>query len=158
MLHLRYSARFWILNALISESTRVLNILRVLNVSKLHKILNKVFPDRCLEVFWICFRFWICHDSKYTRLHKVENKIFHQGSEYVSSSEYTSVTQGSVENSTSYMFDRFLSVPWALNMLGLEYARVVNMPRFCVNCILKILSILNVMSSEYAKVLNVSGV
>ena len=91
-------------------------------------------------------------------LHKGENKIFHQGSEYASSSEYTSVTQGSVENSTSYMFDRFLSVPWALNMLGLEYARVVNMPRFCVNCILKILSILNVMSSEYAKVLNVSGV
>ena len=29
---------------------------------------------------------------------------------------------------------------------------------FCVNCILKILSILNVSSFEYAKVLNVSGV
>ena len=56
------------------------------------------------------------------------------------------------------MFDRFLSIPWALNVLGLEYTRVVNMSRFCVNCILKILSILNVLSSEYAKVLNVSGV
>ena len=51
------------------------------------------------------------------------------------------------------MFDRFLSVPRALNIIGLEYTRVVNMPRFYVNCILKILSILNVLSSEYAKVL-----
>ena len=56
------------------------------------------------------------------------------------------------------MFDRFLSVPRALNIIGFEYTRVVNMPRFYVNCILKILSILNVLSSEYAKVLNVSGV
>ena len=45
-----------------------------------------------------------------------------------------------------------------INMLGLENARVANMPRFCVNCILKIPSILNVLSSEYAKVLNVSGI
>ena len=49
-----------------------------------------------------------------------------QGSEYASSSEYTSVTQSSEESSPSYMFDRSLSIPWALNMLGLEYARVVN--------------------------------
>ena len=68
------------------------------------------------------------------------------------------------------MFDRFLSIPWAVNMLGLDYTRVVNMPRFCVNFILKIISILNVsiliceyselsiLSSEYAKVLNVSVV
>ena len=76
-----------------------------------------------------------------------------QGSEYALSSEYTSVTLGCVENSPPYMFDRFLSIPWALNMLELEYARVVNMPRFCVNCILNILSILNVLNSEYAKVL-----
>ena len=79
-------------------------------------------------------------------LHKVLSKIFHQGSEYASSSEYTSVTRGSVENSPSYMFDRFLSIPWALILLGLEYARAVNMPRFCVNNILKILSILKVTS------------
>ena len=81
-----------------------------------------------------------------------------QGSEYALSSEYTSVAHGSVENDPSYMFDRFLSIPWALNMLGLEYTRVVDVPMFCVNCILKILSILNVLSSEYAKVLNLSGV
>ena len=42
------------------------------------------------------------------------------------SSEYTSVTEGSVGNSTSYMFDRFLSFPWALNMLWLKYTRVAN--------------------------------
>ena len=52
-----------------------------------------------------------------------------QGSEYVSSSENTSVTQGSVENSLSYLFDRFLIIHWALNLPGLEYARIVNMPR-----------------------------
>ena len=53
------------------------------------------------------------------------------------------------------MFDRFLSIPWALNKLWFECTRVVNMSRFCVNCILKILSIFNVLSSENAKVLNV---
>ena len=59
------------------------------------------------------------------------------------------------------MFDRFLSIPWALNLPGLEYTRVVNMPRLhmvlYVNSVLKNLIILNVLSSEYAKVLNVSG-
>ena len=55
-----------------------------------------------------------------------------QGSEYASSSENTSVTQGSVENSSSYMFGRFLSIPWALSMPGLKYTRVVNMPRLHV--------------------------
>ena len=60
------------------------------------------------------------------------------------------------------MFDRVLSVPWVLNMLGFEFAWVVNMPRLhwvlCLNCILKTHGILNVLSSEYAKVLNVAGV
>ena len=59
------------------------------------------------------------------------------------------------------MFDRLLSIPWALNLPGLEYTRVVNMPRLhmvlYVNSVLKNLIILNVLSSEYAKVLNVSG-
>ena len=32
---------------------------RFLNVSGLHKVLNKIFRDRCLAVFWICFGFWI---------------------------------------------------------------------------------------------------
>ena len=43
-----------------------LNI-KVLNMSGLTKALNKTFHDRCLIVFWICLRFWICQDSKYTR-------------------------------------------------------------------------------------------
>ena len=56
------------------------------------------------------------------------------------------------------MFERFLSLPWALNMLDLKCTRVVNMPRFYVNCNLKILGILSVLSFEYDKVSNVSGV
>ena len=35
----------------------------------------------------------------------------------------------SVENGTSYMLDRGLSIPRILSMLGVEYKRVVNMPR-----------------------------
>ena len=84
-----------------------------------------------------------------------------QGSEYASSSENTSVTQGSVENSPSYMFDRFLSIPWALDLIILEYTWswiCQGYTCFCKNYILKILIILNVLSSEYAKVLNVLGV
>ena len=52
-----------------------------------------------------------------------------QYSEYALDSENTSVTRGSVENSPSYMFDRFLIIHWAPNLPELEYARVVNMPR-----------------------------
>ena len=77
-------------------------------------------------------------------LHNIVNNIFHQ----IRLMPY----------SLSYKFDSFLRIPWAVNMLGLEYTRVVNMLRFCVNCILKVPSVLNVLSSEYAKVLNVSGV
>ena len=57
------------------------------------------------------------------------------------------------------MFDSFLSIPWALDILGLEYIyKRLEYAKFYVNCILKILSNLNVLSSEYAKILNVSGV
>ena len=49
-----------------------------------------------------------------------------QGSEYVSSSEYASVTQGSVENSPSYMLDRVWRIPRVINKLGLEYTKVLN--------------------------------
>ena len=54
--------------------------------------------------------------------------IWH-GSEYALSSEYASVTQGSVENAQSYMFDRVLSISWVLNMLRLEYTWVENIAR-----------------------------
>ena len=35
----------------------------------------------------------------------------------------------SVENGTSYLFDGVLSFPRILRMLGLQYARVVNMSK-----------------------------
>ena len=35
----------------------------------------------------------------------------------------------SVENSPSYMFDRLLSIPWAVSLPVLGYTRVVNMSR-----------------------------
>ena len=99
--------------------------------------------------------------SGYTRL---EIKFYiidiWQGSEYASSSKYTSVTQGSVENNPSYIFVRFLSILWALNMLGLKYTRFANKPRlYMILCkvYFKILSIFKVLSFEYANDLNGSG-
>ena len=74
-------------------------------------------------------------DSEYATVlnrlesNKVVNKMFintWQGSEYASSSENTSVTQGSVENSPSYMFDRFLIIHWAWICKGREYAKVTH--------------------------------
>ena len=83
-----------------------------------------------------------------------------KGSEYASSSKNISVTLGSVENSPSRMFDRFLSIPWALNLPGLESSRVMNMPRLYM-----VLRKLYFKGSQYfeclefcLKVLNVSGV
>ena len=129
---------------LISEYTRVLNI-----------------PE-----FWMCQgykRFWIkdfvidvwqysesvldpeYEYSEYTKLCiKFSILDIWLGFEYALGSEYTTVTQGSVENNPSYMFDRFLSISWALSMLELKYTRVVNMPKLQmvrVKCILKIFSI-----------------
>ena len=46
-------------------------------------------------------------------LHKGLNKIFVEN----------------VENVPSYMFDRVLSVPRVINMLGLEYTKFMNMAR-----------------------------
>ena len=34
-----------------------------------------------------------------------------------------------VLHDSSYMFDRVLRIPWVINMLGLEFTRVVNMIR-----------------------------
>ena len=65
-----------------------------------HKVLNKIFRDRCLVVSQI-----------FDRVLNMPR-----------------VTQGFEENILSYLFDRFLSIPWALHMLGLEFIRVMNMP------------------------------
>ena len=45
------------------------------------------------------------------------------------SSEYVSVTQGFCKKWNILYVDRVLSIPRILTMLGLEYTRVVNMPR-----------------------------
>ena len=47
----------------------------------------------------------------------------------VSSSEYASATQDSVENDPSYLLDLVLRIPRVINMLGLEFTRVVNVTR-----------------------------
>ena len=144
------------------------------SISEYTRVLNKLGFWICQGYTWFWIKYFVIDVWQYSEnamflnmlgSRKVVNKIFHiniwQDPEYVSSSENTSVTQGSVENSLSYVFDRVLSIPWALNLIGLEYTWLwicQGYTWFCINCILKILIILNVLSSEYAKVLNVSGV
>ena len=82
---------------------------------------------------WICLGFWICQGSKDLRLHMVLSEILHH--------RYLALfwicleswpwqfcfTHGSVENSLSCMFDRVMSIPGVLIMLGLEDTKTVNM-------------------------------
>ena len=122
MLHLRYSAgflicfdfriyqsseyskfwicqgytRFWIKYFLIevwqySEYALDSEYVKVLN-PLLHKAASKIFNHNYLTGFWICLEFWIYHF--YTRFCRKQ---------------------------PGYTFDRFLSILWALNMLGFEY-------------------------------------
>ena len=104
MFRLRYLVRFWICLFLRINQSGEYN--RVLNISGLHKNLNKIFHDRCLTVLWICLWFWICQGFKYARLHMILKEFsvidIWQGLEYASSSEYASVTQGSIGNGPSY--------------------------------------------------------
>ena len=94
MLDLRYSAGFWIYFDL--RIYQSFEYTRFLNMSGLNKVLNKIFRDICLTVFWICLEFWIYFviyvwqyseyalNSEYAMvlnmlgLHKVVNKTFHQ--------------------------------------------------------------------------------
>ena len=84
----------------------------------------------------------MCHplDSKYARVLNmlglyawfwIKFSVFDvwQGSVYALSSEYVSVTQGFYNKWNILYVDRVLSIPWIFAMLGLEYTRVVNMPR-----------------------------
>ena len=116
-----YSAGFWMwFDFRISQSCEYT---RVLHMSGLYKVLNKIFHDRCLTVFWISPGFWIW-----------------QGSKYASSSEYASVNQGFEVSSPSYMFDRALSILRVLNIPGLNIKGLwiwEGYTEFCVNCILK---------------------
>ena len=131
MSHLRYLAGFWIcFDFRIYQSSEYT---RVLNMPGYTRFWIKYFV---IDV-WQYSEYAL--DSKYATvlnmlgLRKLWIKFFiidiWQGSEYALSYEYTSVTKGSVESSPSYMFDRFLSIPWGLNMLGLKYTRIVNMAR-----------------------------
>ena len=57
MLHLRYSAGFWICFDL-----------RIYQSSEYTKGSEYVRVIQGVAVFWICLGFWICHGSKYTRV------------------------------------------------------------------------------------------
>ena len=107
-----------------------------------------------LNKSWILNMKWFLIGQGYTRLWiKFTIIDIWQVSENAWSSQYTSVTQGSVKNSPSYMFGRLLNIPWALNMLGLEDTRVVNMLRLHIilrKLYFKDFNILNVLSSEHA--------
>ena len=152
MLHLRHSAGFWIcFDFSIYQSSQYT---RFLNMSGYTR-------------FWIkYFVIDVWQYSEYATVlnmlgsHKVVNKIFHH--KYLTGFWIClEFWKYQVENNLSHMFDRFLSIPWALNLIGLEYTWSCicqGSTWFCINFVLKILIILNVLSSEYAKVLNVSGV
>ena len=73
---------------------------RVLHMLGLHMVLNKIIHTRYLTGF-LLNRPWVLNMPVLYRV--------------------------SVENGTSYMFDRLLSIPRILSMLGLEYTRVVKM-------------------------------
>ena len=56
------------------------------------------------------------------------------------------------------MFERALSIPRVISMLGDEHAKVANMKqlhRVLLNCTLKIHGILNVLSSELDRVMSI---
>ena len=76
----------------------------------MHKVVNKIFHHRYLTGLSICLEFWIC--QCYTGFCR-KQPVIHVG--------------------------RSLSTPWGLNMLGLEYTTVLNMPRLhMVLCKIKI--------------------
>ena len=104
-----------------------------LNMLRLHKDVNKTFHHRYLTGFWICLEF--CIYQCYTGFCRKQPVILvWQVSDYSLGSQYA----------------RGLNIQGSWICQGYTW--------FCVNCILKIVSILNILSSEYAKVLNVSGV
>ena len=72
----------------------------VLNILRSHRVMNKIFHQKYLTGFWISFEFW----------------------------KYQYFT-GFCKKQPPYILDRFLSIPWAVSLPGVEYRRVVNMPR-----------------------------
>ena len=117
MLHIRYSARFWIWFDFEIYQTRIVNILGFW--IKIYSVFEYALDSEYAKVlkiygytwFWVKFSIidiWHC-------------------SEYASSPDHGSFTHGSVENSLSCMFDRVMSIPGVLIMLGPEDTKTVNM-------------------------------
>ena len=151
MLHLRDLAGFWIcFDFRIYQSSECT---RFLNMSGLYKFWIKYFM---IDV-WQYSEYDL--DSEYATVanmlgsHKVVNKIFHH--KYLTGF-WMCLEFWSHTFLTGFWVFPGLSICQGLNIQGSWICQGYTW--FCVNCILKILSILNVLSSEYAKVLIVSGV
>ena len=133
MLDLRYSV--WFRICLFFKTYQSGEYNRVLNMPGLRKNLNKIFNDRCLTVIWICWFCWQYFDSEYARVlnmlgsHMILNKILHNryltgfGLECASSSEYASVTQGSIEKDLSCSSGSQYARAW-IGYTGCEYVKV----------------------------------
>ena len=120
MFHLRYWAGFWIWFDF-----------QIYQSCEYTRVLNKIFYDKCLTVFWICLGFWIRQGSRDLRLHMVLNKIHHHRSwalfriclEFWPWRCYTGFYR-----KQPFMFARVLSILRVLSMLGLEDTKAVNIP------------------------------
>ena len=104
----------------------------VLNMLGSHKVVNKIFHYKYLTGFWVCLEFW--KYQCYTEFCRKQSVIH-----VWQVSKYSLGSQSA--RTWIYKGREWQGYTW-----------------FCVNYILKILSILDVLSSEYAKVCNVSGV
>ena len=138
MIHLRYSAGFWICFDFriyqIWEYIRVLKCARVtqgfewdvswqhsengldpeyarvLNMLGLHKILNKILHHRYFKGVWICFELWICRC--YIGLYRKRQQ----------KSKYDKVTKGSEWN--ALLHRTYLTGFWIYH--GSKYVRILN--------------------------------
>ena len=116
VLHVRYSPGFWC--ALIPEYTRVVNILGFWICQVYTRLWIKYLMvgfDIMLNMPWVLNMPGFLINMPEFRI-KFPITDTWQGSEYVSSSEYASVPQCSIEIGSSCMFDRVLRI-WIIDML-----------------------------------------
>ena len=125
MFHLRYWAGFWIWFDF-----------QIYQSCEYTRVLNKIFYDKCLTVFWICLGFWIRQGSKDLRLYMVLNKILHQRSlalfwillEFWPWRCYTGFCRNQfiihVWQSSAYSWDSHYARAWRYK--GFEYANVTH--------------------------------
>ena len=139
MSNLRHTAEFWIcFDFRIYQSSEYTS---VLNMSGFTRFWIKYFV---IDV-WQYSEYAL--DSEYATVlnmlgsHKVVNKIFHH--KYLTGF-WICLEFWKYQCYPSYMFDRFLSIPWALNLVGLKYTWswiCQGSAWFCIPCILKILTL-----------------